>query len=203
MVRLIPRAAAVIAVLCSLAAPAWAGYEDGAAAYKQGDYTTALRELWPLAEQGHMNAQLLLASCYMFGKGTDKNLVEAEKWMRKAAEQGTPLGQFSLCQMLYRGLGVIVDYPQALAWLRKSAEQQFVKAQYQLGALYSEGKAVRPSLVLAYMWFDIARENAKRNSIKRRAAKTRDLVARQMSPDQIATAKKLVRDWQQRHRVNS
>ena len=114
MVRLIPRAAAVAAVLCALATPAWAGYKEGAAAYKQGNYKTALRELWPLAEQGHMNAQLLLASCYMFGKGTARNPVEAEKWMRKAAEQGSPLGQLSLGGMLYQGLGVKVDYPQAL-----------------------------------------------------------------------------------------
>ncbi len=203
MDRLIPRAAAVAAVLCLFATPAWAGYKEGAAAYKQRDYTTALRELWPLAEQGHMNAQLLLASCYMFGKGTAKDLVEAEKWMRKAAEQGSPLGQFSLGGMLYHGLGVKVDYPQAMAWWRRAAEQQFVKAQYQLGGVYAEGKAVRPNLVLAYMWFDIARENAKRKRYRQRATEKRDLVARHMSPDQIATAKKLVRDWQQNHRADS
>lgn len=203
MVRLIPRAVAVIAVLWSLAAPAWAGYKEGASAYRQGDYKIALRELWPLAEQGHMNAQLLLASCYMFGKGTAKDLIEAEKWMRRAAEQGSPLGQFSLGGMLYQGLGVMVDYPQAMVWLRKSAEQQFVKAQYQLGGVYAEGKAVRANLVLAYMWFDLARENAERKNYRRRAAKKRDLVAKHMSPDQIATARKLVEDWQQNHRANS
>ena len=203
MVRFIPRAAVVAAVLCALAMPAWAGYKEGAAAYRQGDYETALRELWPLAEQGHMNAQLLLASCYMFGKGVARNLVEAEKWMRKAAEQGSPLGQFSLGGMLYQGLGVKVDYPQAVTWLRKSAEQQFVKAQYQLGGVYAEGKAVRANLVLAYMWFDLARENARRKPYRQRATKKRDLVAKHMSADQIATARKLVEDWQKNHRANS
>lgn len=203
MDRLISRAAAVIVVLCSLATPAWGGYKEAAAAYKQGDFTTALRELRPLAAQGHMNAQLLLASCYMFGKGIAKNLVEAEKWMRRAAEQGSPLGQFSLGGMLYHGLGVKVDYPQALAWWRRAAEQQFVKAQYQLGGMYAEGKAIRPDLVLAYMWFDIARENAKRKSYRQRATKKRDLVAKHMSADQIATARKLVRDWQKNHRAKS
>ena len=46
-----------IAILISLAAPAWAGFAEGAAAYLRGDYATALREFRPLAEQGDADAQ--------------------------------------------------------------------------------------------------------------------------------------------------
>ena len=36
----------ILALLCclALALPAWAGYDEGAAAYESGDYETALRE---------------------------------------------------------------------------------------------------------------------------------------------------------------
>ena len=35
-----------------LAAPAWADFDDGSAAYEHGDYETALEEWLPLAERG-------------------------------------------------------------------------------------------------------------------------------------------------------
>ena len=44
-------------LLVSLAAPAWAGFDDGLLAYVRGDYGNALREWKPLAEQGDSGAQ--------------------------------------------------------------------------------------------------------------------------------------------------
>ena len=44
-------------LLAALAMPAWAGFDAGMAAYKRGDYATALSEWRPLAEQGHARAQ--------------------------------------------------------------------------------------------------------------------------------------------------
>ena len=51
------RLALALAVLIGLAAPAWAGFDEGFAALKRGDYATALREWRPLAEQGDAGAQ--------------------------------------------------------------------------------------------------------------------------------------------------
>ncbi len=39
--------------ILGLTAPAWAGFDEGEAAFKRGDYATALREWRPLAEQGN------------------------------------------------------------------------------------------------------------------------------------------------------
>ena len=52
------------AILIGLAAPAWAGFAEGVAAYHRGDYETALRELRPLAEQGDADAQYNLGIMY-------------------------------------------------------------------------------------------------------------------------------------------
>ncbi len=62
---------ALIAALCAgvtlgLTAPAWAGWNEGVAAYNRGDYATALREWRPLAEQGNADAQFFLG--VMYGK---------------------------------------------------------------------------------------------------------------------------------------
>ena len=48
------------AILIGLAAPAWAGFDEGLAAYHRGDYATALREMRPLANQGDADAQFNL-----------------------------------------------------------------------------------------------------------------------------------------------
>ena len=58
---------AALVVSLSLAAPGLAGpYEDGKAAYRRGDYVTALRLWRPLAEQGNALAQYYLGEMHHF-----------------------------------------------------------------------------------------------------------------------------------------
>ena len=54
------------AALLVLAAPAWAGLDEGFAAFERGDYETALREILPLAEQGNVNAQASMPLAPLF-----------------------------------------------------------------------------------------------------------------------------------------
>ncbi len=84
---------ALIAALCAgftlgLTAPAWAGVDEGVAAYERGDYATALRESRPLAEQGNAIAQNNLGLMYDQGRGVPQDDARAVKWYSKAAEQG-------------------------------------------------------------------------------------------------------------------
>ena len=51
------RIIAAVVLMFGLAAPAWAGFDEGMAAYTSGDYATALREWRPVAEQGDAIAQ--------------------------------------------------------------------------------------------------------------------------------------------------
>ena len=57
------------ALICGAAAPAWADFDDGVAAYEAGDYATALKEWRPLAEQGDAEAQFNLGKMYIFDLG--------------------------------------------------------------------------------------------------------------------------------------
>ncbi len=84
---------ALIAALCGgftlgLTAPAWAGFYEGLAAYRRGDYATALREFRPLAEQGHANAQRNLGVMYI--QGVTLDFVQAYKWLNIAASSFPP-----------------------------------------------------------------------------------------------------------------
>ena len=78
----------------SLAAPVGAGpLEDAVAAYKRGDYATAVRLFRPLAEQGLAQAQNNLGAMYASGHGMPRDDAEAVTWYRKAADQGYALAQ--------------------------------------------------------------------------------------------------------------
>ena len=45
---------------------------------------------WALkaAERGHPPAQVMVAECYLDGRGTETNSVRAEVWLQSAARQG-------------------------------------------------------------------------------------------------------------------
>ncbi len=93
-----------------------AAYQRGDAAYQRGDYATAIRELRPLAEQGHANAQIILGLMYDNGRGVPQDYAKALRWWRKAAEQGNAKAQSKLGFMYRNGLGVPQDYVQAHMW---------------------------------------------------------------------------------------
>ena len=138
---------ALIAALCAgftlgLTAPAWAGFDEGVAAYNRGDFATAIREWRPLAEQGNAKAQYNLGLMYHYGQGVPQDDAEAVKWYRRAAERGVAQAQYTLGVMYSKGRAVPQDYAEAIKWFRKAAEQGYAKAQYNLGVMYGKGLGV-------------------------------------------------------------
>ena len=85
------------------------------------------------------------------------------------------------------------DYATALRLIRPLAEQGDASAQYNLGVFYDNGLGVPQDYVTAHMWFNLAA--ARRN---RDAERDRDKIAAQMTPEQIAEAQKLAREWKQK-----
>ncbi|MDE2830530.1 MAG: S41 family peptidase [Gemmatimonadota bacterium] len=148
-----------ILALCLIIAPsAWGDYQDGRTAYNRGDYATALKELRPLAEQGHAGAQYFIGYMYYKGQGVDQDGEEAVKWLRKAAEQGDVKAQYLLGYMCYKGQGVGQDSEEAQKWLRKAAEQGHAKAQFYLGEMYYKVKTVGQDEEEAVKWVHKAAE---------------------------------------------
>jgi len=97
ILALIKKGLALIAVLCAgftlgLTAPAWAGFDDGWAAYNRGDYATALREWRPLAKQGNATAQNNLGAMYSSGQGVPQDYAKAHMWYNLAASKLPPGG---------------------------------------------------------------------------------------------------------------
>ncbi len=68
--------------------PCWAGARESVAAYTQGDFATAVRELLPLAQHGDGEAQFSLGTMSIKGWGVPQDDTEAAHWYQRAAMQG-------------------------------------------------------------------------------------------------------------------
>jgi TPR repeat protein len=99
------------------------------------------------------------------------------------------------------------DYAEALPLCQPLAEQGDAKAQYALGFMYELGKGVSQNYVLSHMWFNLAAAHShadfadygKLADIMYEAAKSnaemRDRLANKMTPEQVAEAQRLAREW--------
>ena len=185
-------------------------------AYQRKDYKEAFRLWLPLAEQGNHHAQYRLGVMYGNGRGgfptrpkrsgqvaievsrakesrEAQSLIRAsyQKWHKQAEEQGDSYAQRFLGAIFYLGLGVTQDYAEAAKWYKKAAEQGDSGAQNILGAMYERGKGIPKDYVEAYKWFSISGEsgNGYGHEYREKIGK------RKMTPDQIAEAQRLAKEW--------
>lgn len=122
--RLLRKALTASLTLTTMLGTAAAGpFEDAVAAYKNGNYETALQLLRPLADDGRGDAEYTLGFMYFNGKGVARDYAEAAKWIRLSAEQGRADGQYALGHLYLNGQGVAQDNVLAHMWFDLSAAQ--------------------------------------------------------------------------------
>jgi uncharacterized protein len=146
--------AAVIALLVALfSSAATAGFEEGAASFRGGDYTAAYEEWLGWAGNGNAKAQWAVGILYASGLGVQRDPQKAAEWYRKAAEQGLPVAEYELAAMYSSGDGVSQDHSEAAKWYRRSADRGFAWAQYRLAVYYMNGRGVRQDYDEAIKWY--------------------------------------------------
>jgi uncharacterized protein len=94
-----------------------ADFAKGVAAYNKGDYSAAVKEWRPEAEDGDAQAQFNMGLLYLDGHGVPQDPGEAAKWFRRSAEQGYTQAQHNLGAMYGSGQGVRRDYVEAYKWM--------------------------------------------------------------------------------------
>jgi cell division septation protein DedD len=194
-------------VLRELYARATAGYADSQlnmgnlfikGQVVEQDYVEAAKWYRLAARQGVALAQFNLGMIYDAGLGVAKNQIEAVRWYRAAAEQGLAIAQLNLGVAYADGEGGANNEIEAVRWFRLAAIQGEAQAQFNLGVLYAKGEGVAQDFIEAYRWSKLAlghgHETAK--------ALLRDLT-RQMSPEQLVAANKLIEAGLSREHVKS
>ena len=63
-----------------------------------------------------------------------------------------------------------------------------------LGMIYGKGEGVPPDYVQAHMWFNLAAVTGSEIALE-----NRDLIAKEMTPIQVAEAQRLAREWLEEH----
>ena len=163
-------------------------YEDGVVVSQ--DHGAAVKWYRRAAERGLAEAQVNLGFMYAQGRGVSRDYGAAMEWYRRAARQGVAKARFNIAIMYRNGWGVAPDDARALTWTRKAAAQGYADAQVNLGFRYANGHGVRRDLVRAHMWSNLAAAQGVEMAMDNRA-----IVARRMTPAEIAEAQRLAREW--------
>lgn len=95
------------------------------------------------AEQGHVGAQVNLATALFLGQGIARDVDSAVDLLGAAAESGNPRAQYLLGVLYAAGDGVRRNRRRAIGFLQSAAEQGLVPAQTSLGQILWE-RAVSP-----------------------------------------------------------
>jgi len=117
----------------------------------------------------------------------------------EGAERGNALAQFNLGLHYYDGRGVAQDYTEAVKWFRKAADQGYVEAMHNLGLMYAKGQGVPQDYVEAHKWSDLAASRHQPGKKRDDSVNDRNFLAKRMTPDQIAEAQRMAREWMAKH----
>lgn len=163
---------------------------QGRIALVTGDFSTAIKELRPNAEQGDIESQWVLGSAYANAAPPIQDLMEAEKWLRRAAEQGHVGAMVDMAKLslFYKP---DKDERTAVLWYQKAANQGDPEAQFMVGSYHFSGSGSVPQdNISAYMWWILSAE--KNHSLaKFMLEKSKDKI----SQEQINEAKQRAREW--------
>jgi hypothetical protein len=131
---------------------------------------------------------------YDAGKGVLQDFAAARNLYHAAALRAHGPAQRSLGLLYRRTRGVARDDALAANWLGKAAERGDAPAQRLLGEMHMRGEGLAPNPVRAHMWLNLAGAHGERA-----ARAQRDLIAKALSMEQIATAQQLARRWLESH----
>ena len=130
-----------------------------------------------------------------------KPLPKGFKSLKALAVKGDARAQNELGIRYEYGKEVLEDDKEAVKWYRKAAAQGHAPAQVTLGLKYAIGEGVPQDFVTAYAWWDIAAANGNTDTVavtdllaKETAATGKTHIAKEMTPDQIAKSKALVKE---------
>ena len=142
-----------------------------------------------------MRRILILVSLLIVCDGAVADTRKASSGTGSPAIKGQVEAQETLGGLYFFGKGIAQDFAEAAKWFRKAAEGGDAQSTYLLGYLYEDGKGVPRDAMQAHMWSNLAASQLAGEEAER-VAKVRDFIASKLTPDQLAKAQELARNWQ-------
>lgn len=119
---------------------------------REGRMVAAAPHYRKAAENGHVEAQFVLATMYRTGRGMPLDMDRAVQWYGRSAEGGYSMAQFTLANMYLKGDGVARNMPMAIELFGQAAAQGHPQAQYNLG-VHHYGAGTEKGYRTAEKWF--------------------------------------------------
>jgi TPR repeat protein len=158
------------------------------------DKDQAVKWLTAAAELNFEPALLDLAQLYDDGRGVTKDEARATKLMERAATLGHPDAQYAFAERLASGTGTARDQKRAWQWFKRAADAGQPAALYRMGQVIFKAERSIEDNIAAYAWLTLA-ERRGTGGVKRDAAQDKALLAKDMTPGDIAAAMQRVRAW--------
>ena len=149
---------------------------------------------------GNLKAKLSICKAYSSGKGIQKDLKRAFNCFYELADRDyaggagnnpftkTRFAKFYVCKAFDKGIGIEKNIDKAIGCYLELGELGYKKAALKLGNYFDSGLDVKEDLVLAYMWYRIAKDFSYIYVLKKR-----------MSPEDIMQGERLVSLWTWSH----
>lgn len=99
-----------------------------------------LQSLINKANNGDVNAMVIVGDCYNRGEYIEKNVEKAQQYYMMAAEKGNAQAEFMAGLGFLLGEGVGRSVSTEAKYIQSAADKGITNAQYVLGSLYKDGE---------------------------------------------------------------
>ena len=127
-------------------------FQEAMSLAREGRMAVAAPHYQKAAENGHAEAQYILATMYRTGRGMSRDVDQAVLWYGRSANAGYPLAQFTLGNIHMKGDGVPQNVSMAVKLFQEAAERGHAQAQYNLGVYHFSAGTARDYRA-AERWF--------------------------------------------------
>ena len=156
------------------------------------DFAAAAASYKEAAELGHPQAQVRYGFALLLGRGVERNVFNAETWLRRAALAGDAQAAAVVGLLYARDGDLPPNYAEAALWLRRAATAGHVGAARILGRMLLLGAGLPKDITEAAHWLRIAADSGDEAA---RADLTRLALTRLSGPDdQVAVTNWLRQD---------
>lgn len=131
--------------------------ESGAAG--SVDFAAAAASYKAAAELGHPPAQVRYGFALLLGRGVERNIFDAETWLRRAALTGDAQAAAVVGYLYARDGDLPANHAEAATWLRRAAEAGHAGAARTLGRMLLLGTGIPKDISEAAHWLRIAGAN--------------------------------------------
>lgn len=169
-----------------------------------------------LAQKGNAEAQFKVGEMYETGFGVDKNLKDAELWIKKAADQGHETSGFKLLYWDLNKNKLNADNKVSFDELVSKAEGENGQAMFYLGKMYANAVGVKRNRNKSLEWLNKAalqgiveaeaeaitvRESRQKAQLKAKKAEEKRIALEKARKEKLKNKKEAQKREQERQRV--